>query len=223
MRFITRAGAPVKQIAILAAMLAPFCGNSQTINLLGGAIRNVDDNEISGVCQVEYWADFRQHCALSLAYLNEGHFQAHHRDGLAGQFWVEGGVGRLTLAAGAGPYLYCNTKNAYGAADYYNNHGLGLISSLGLQWPLTERISLLARGNWIVTGDMDTFSALMGIGGLFDAPGKASGAPVSAAPALGEILDAKALAAVLLVFWGREHSSLSPRIQERAPVRGAPA
>lgn len=51
-----------------------------------------------------------------------------------------------------------------------------MISSLGLQWPLTERINLLARGNWIVTGDMDTFSSLMGIGGLFDAPGKASGA-----------------------------------------------
>lgn len=163
---------------LVASGVADLCANAQQVNLLGGVIKNTHDDNLSGTCQAEYWIDQAQPFAAGLSYLNEGHFEMHHRDGLAGQLWLQHDVRKLTLAVGAGPYLYCDTKDDSEDVPYRNEHGVGALSSLMLKWPMTRRLKLQVRGNWIAARDMDTCSILVGIGGSFDSLFRKAGVAV---------------------------------------------
>jgi len=62
---------------------------------------NTETHESSGTLQFEGVEPLGKMFALSMAYLNEGHFSDHHRDGVTGQLWVRHDVfdGRISLAA----------------------------------------------------------------------------------------------------------------------------
>jgi hypothetical protein len=143
---------------------------AQELSLLGGVINNLDEEDTSWMCQAEYWSDIeRVPTAWSLSYLNEGHFDDDHRDGLAAQIWLPYDVEKLTLAVGVGPYLFCDTTDHAGD-DYANEHGIGLLTGLAVKWAVVPCLKLQCRGNWIVTEDMDTLSVLLGLSYVFDEP-----------------------------------------------------
>jgi hypothetical protein len=77
--------------------------------------------------QVEYREGLGENAAVSVSYLNEGHVPNHHRDGLA-PLTLWGRVNllnrRLSLAVGAGPYLYADTtQTPLGLPS--DEHGVG--------------------------------------------------------------------------------------------------
>lgn len=152
-----------KTFAVAASAVMTVCANAQQLNVLGGVIKNISDDELSMICQVEYWADHPKLFSTSISYLNEGHFNAHHRDGMACQIWLRLDAPKLVLAAGSGPYAFCDTTDGGDNIRFRNKHGIGLVSSMTMKWRTASRLKPVFRCNWIVTGEIDTFSFLTGL------------------------------------------------------------
>ncbi len=128
----------------------------------------------------EYREGLGEHWAISIGYLNEGHLPNHHRDGLAPlTLWWRMNVmdRRLSLAVGAGPYVYADTtENPPGVV--LDRHGVGGLLGGSATWYFDSRFLLQARVNWINTKDsIDTLTALVGIGYQLDAPVKTGPLP----------------------------------------------
>ncbi len=123
--------------------------------------------------QVEYREGMGENGAVTVSYLNEGHVPNHHRDGLA-PFTLWGRVNllerRLSLAVGAGPYLYADTTQMpLGLSS--NKHGLGGLLGASATWYLGSRLLFQTRVNWVMTRDsIDTVTAVAGIGYQLDTP-----------------------------------------------------
>jgi len=152
-------------LALLAAAAGP--ARAQVITVQGGTIsaRGLE-HQRSHSFAVEYAAPVTGRLGLGVLYLNEGHFESHHRDGFAVQLW-----GRspplwhgLTFSLGVGPYLYFDTA-ASPRIDYANVHGGGIVYSAGASIPVAGRWSAEARLNRVqARSRFDTNVALLGIG-----------------------------------------------------------
>ena len=144
---------------------------AQEAYILGGVIKNTGSHANSFTLQLEYLERLGDTFALSIAYLNEGHFSDHHRDGFAGQLWVSRDIldQQFSISAGLGPYFYCDTTSD-STVDYMNNHGIGSMTSLAATCSLGNRMLLQLRGNWIAADDINTVSLLVGIGYRFGHP-----------------------------------------------------
>jgi len=98
------------------------------------------------------------------SYLNEGHFDNHHRDGFIGQGWIGTKLSeKVSLRLGVGPYLYFDTTS-----KDHNSHGIGEITSLDLQWTLSDRWVLDLRSSYILASKMNTIPLLVGLGYKFN-------------------------------------------------------
>jgi len=112
----------------------------------------------------EYSQKIQGPFSFSVGYLNEGHFDSHHRDGFIGQGWIGTKLSeKLSLRLGVGPYLYFDTTS-----NERNSHGLGEITSLDLQWSLSDRWVLDLRSSYIFTSKMNTIPVLVGLGYKFN-------------------------------------------------------
>lgn len=151
----------------LAALVSGRPVAGQTFGLYAGRMENQDaSGHKSRAWGLEYMEQRTPHFGLSLLYLNEGHPNDHRRDGFGAQAWLRTSPlgGRLTLAAGAGPYYYFDTARR-GQANYENRHGLALVYSLAAAVQLDDRWSLQLRLNRVSAhNQFDTNSWLLGIG-----------------------------------------------------------
>ena len=116
---------PYTILALLAASL-PLSTQAQDISGMAGALKVSSTNERTFVAAVSYTQPVGDYNAASLSYINEGHPEDHHRDGMAGQFWlrtkkVDQG---LMLGAGAGRYFFFDTAKT---DDGLHNFDLSLI------------------------------------------------------------------------------------------------
>lgn len=126
--------------------------------------------------------ELNEHWAVTFSWVNEGHFEDHHRDGTALQLLarIKPLDERLVLAAGIGPYLYYDTEQVLESVFYEDSHGLGMIASLSATWHLDQRWLFLVQSNMIETSQsIDTFSILAGIGYQFEAPQLTDEVPAS--------------------------------------------
>jgi hypothetical protein len=82
-----------------------------------------------GISYRKLWAPY---LATSLAYLNDGHFPGHHRDGVTGEMWLPVNFfsQHLTVSAGLGPFYYYDTTQADNGAGYADTHGWAWMFSL---------------------------------------------------------------------------------------------
>lgn len=155
---------------------APFNNRgvfAEEIHLLGGVVQERASRDQSYSWAVKYLHDLTEHWAVSFLWLNEGHFEHHHRDGHILQLWVRTKPlrERVVLAAGIGPYLYYDTQLAREGASYEDFHGWGAIASLSATWRLDNRWLFSVNSNVIETSrSIDTFSVLAGIGYQLEAP-----------------------------------------------------
>ncbi len=125
--------------------------------------------------------------SASLAWINEGHFAQHSRDGAAGQLWLTGAKwwqGRVALELGIGPYIYFDTQPTYAVGNYSDIHGAGGILSASLAIALTKALSIDLRANEIITsGNFNSQGLLLGVAYSLghsptrEAQGDASGHP----------------------------------------------
>jgi hypothetical protein len=127
----------------LSAVLLLCAGlklQAQELTFLGGLLPETSTERSSYTWQVDYRQDFTRNFAASIAYINEGHLRAHHRDGTAWQAW-----GRLPLfhdrfdiSLGVGGYYYFDTQPLPNG-DTLDVHGTAPIYSLSATAYLSNR------------------------------------------------------------------------------------
>jgi len=156
---------------VLALLFMLSGGNqeiiAEEIHFLSGIIQEDDSRDRSTSWAIQYLHDLNEHWAVSFSWLNEGHFEDHHRDGHTLQLWARTKpLGeRVVLAAGIGPYQYYDTKWDREGASYVDSHGWGAIASLSATWRMDNRWLFSVQSNFIETArSIDTFSILAGIG-----------------------------------------------------------
>ncbi len=109
------------------ATLAP-----DAISVFAASVSSLDPWPRSLAWGVSYRKTLAPYFAASLAYLNDGHFPGHHRDGIAGEAWLPINLfsNHLTLSAGIGPYYYYDTVFARNSTGYADAHGWAWMGSL---------------------------------------------------------------------------------------------
>ncbi len=158
--------------------------SAQELTFLGGLLPKSDTERSSYTWQVDYRQDFYRNFAASIAYINEGHLRAHHRDGTAWEAWgcLPLFQDRLTLSAGLGAYYYFDTQPLPGG-DTADVHGAALITSLAATGYLSNRWFYRVMYNHISpTHDIKVSTVTVGAGFWFGrdkkpTPGKLGDAP----------------------------------------------
>lgn len=186
--------------AIFFGLVTLIPTHAQELNVLGGTIESNHHDTEASAWQVEYREKLSDHTAFGISWANEGHLTNHHRDGFAVQFWgrLPAADDRFTLAAGLGPYLWCDTELFPATRTAHNTHALGAMLSLDAAWRLDDRWQVLARANWVGTeSGFDTSSVNFGLGYLLGDATAPGAAPTthSARPPVEE----------LTVFLGQTH------------------
>jgi hypothetical protein len=162
-----------KIILVLFLSLSASVAWGQELYLLGGQIENTathDDSLNWG--GVGYLEGLREHVAVGLTYLNEGHISDHLRDGFAPQLWLRTNVmnRQPSLAVGIGPYYYFETVLT-NRNDSFDAHGWGAMSSMTVTLYRESRFLFQIRGNRINTvNGFNTASVMGGVGYQLDAP-----------------------------------------------------
>ncbi len=161
----------------LLSGLAMHALQAQELSLLGGGLKQQSTDEHTYAWSLDYQQRLGEHAALGLAYLNEGHPDKHHRDGISAQAWARSGTlaSGVSLAAGVGPYYYFDTASG-NSVDHLNEHDWGLLASVAATWQVQRHWLLQLRVNRLVVRDsFNTLSLLLGVGYRFDdspAPGR---------------------------------------------------
>ncbi|WP_426196590.1 hypothetical protein [Massilia sp. DWR3-1-1] len=155
--------APALGLALASGFTA-----AQDTSLLVGSLDNHKVDERSFAVQLSFAQRVNEVVGLSAEYLNEGHPSRHHRDGLAMQGWLHTPVPQrgASFSIGVGPYYYFDTTIGKGAfAEYQNDHGWGVLASVGAKWHLARRSYVEARINHVhARGAGNSNSVLIGLG-----------------------------------------------------------
>jgi hypothetical protein len=167
-------------IVLMLMLFSAGSASAGELFVFYGATNETGRQYDSFAYQVEYREGLGENAAFTVSYLNEGHVPNHHRDGLA-PLTLWGRVNlldrRLSLAVGAGPYLYADTMQMPPGPPS-NEHGLGGLLGASATWYLESRLLFQARVNWVMTRhSIDTVTAVAGIGYQLDAPTKVGPLP----------------------------------------------
>ena len=147
---------------------------AQQFSVMGGLSREHNWNHDTTAYGLEYNAPLNTTLSYSIGYLNEGHVQDHHRDGIGAQLWAGWNpASKWSIKAGVGPYIYFDTAAKPGGR-VADDHGVGVIASVSTSYQLTRRWDVQLRANRVMTSrSVDLTTALVGVGYTFDAPAAA--------------------------------------------------
>ena len=143
-------------------------GRAQELTFLAGSMSTANFEETSYSWQVDYRQDFYRNFAASVAYINEGHVQGHHRDGTAWELWgnLPFWNDRIALSLGGGVYYFYDTEPL--GLGTQNEHGAAPIVSLSLTGYFTDRVFYRLMVNHIVPSkDIEVTTATVGVGVWF--------------------------------------------------------
>ncbi len=153
----------------LLVSLCPALLRAQELSILGGATTSGAFNRTSKAWQVDYRQDIYQNFDASIAYINEGHFSDHKRDGTAWQAWANLPLfdDKVALSFGVGAYYYFDTQPA-GVGDSIDVHGTAPIFSASLTGYLSDRWFYRVLVNRISPkSDIQTNQVMVGVGYWF--------------------------------------------------------
>lgn len=161
--------------AVMLLMFALPCRSAIAgeISLLGGYGATNNPVEKTFAWQVQYMEGLGDYFAYSLSYLNQGHFNSHHRDGNAANLWVRTNLldRQLSLGAGIGGLFYYDTQIPANGGPARDLHGWGTMANVAATWYTKSRWFYQVQGYWVRGGEsFDTLSALAGVGYQLDAP-----------------------------------------------------
>jgi hypothetical protein len=192
------------------ACALPVGAGAQELVIGASAVRA--EGETSHGYSLAYFHRLRGPLLGSFTYLNEGHLGDHHRDGFAGQLWLEAGgaASRFSLAAGAGPYRYFDTVRASSMDGFEDHSGWAALYSLAATWRPSGRWFGQLRFNRVIArSGFDSSSLMAGVGFKLDADEAASAGASGADP------DGRRNE--LMVFAGR--TVMNSIDNEKAPAR----
>ncbi|HEV7815751.1 MAG TPA: hypothetical protein VGP06_11715, partial [Janthinobacterium sp.] len=126
-------------MSLSSALLSANC-RAQDLSLLAGQMKVNEKDDKSFAVALNYLNPVGNYAALGLSYLNEGHPQGHHRDGIAAQAWLRTppSAAGFSFGAGLGKYYYFDTAQD-NLSGYQNDHGWANIASLSASWFWSER------------------------------------------------------------------------------------
>lgn len=106
------------------------------ISYFGEIVSSTNQWPRSSAWGISYRKIVAPNFALSLAYLNDGHFPGHHRDGVTAEMWLPLNLfsDRLTLSLGGGPFYYYDTVAAGNSNGYADAHGWAWLASADAMW-----------------------------------------------------------------------------------------
>ncbi len=176
------------QLAALFVLGAGLRLQAQELTLLGGVLPKTDTERSSYTWQVDYRQEFYRNFAGSIAYINEGHLRAHHRDGTAWELWGNLPLfqDRIAISLGIGAYYFFDTQ-PLPDGDTLNVHGTAPIYSLSATGYLSNRWFFRLMANRITPAQQIQVSTLtVGAGFWFGqdkkpTPGKLGDAPAEKA------------------------------------------
>ncbi len=159
-------------LAIMFLLLAcpAFAGE---LGILGGYGWTNNPVEKTYAWQIQYMEGLGEHFAYSLAYLNQGHFISHHRDGHAANLWLRANLldRHLSLGIGGGGLFYYDTFHPANGGPSQDLHGWATMASVAATWYTESRWFAQLQGYWVRGGQsFNTLSALAGIGYQLDPP-----------------------------------------------------
>jgi hypothetical protein len=143
------------------------------ISLLGGYGFTDKPLERTYAWQVQYMQGLNENLAYSLSYLNQGHFNGHHRDGNAANLWLRTNLldKKLSLGVGVGGLFYYDTESPVNGGPSRDLHGWGTMVNAAATWYTKSRVFYQMQGYWVRgNNSFDTLTALAGIGYQLDAP-----------------------------------------------------
>jgi len=153
---------------IFCYFLLFFCSSlhAAELSVLLGKIARSANGEHTYTYSLQYKQKLAKYLDASIAYINEGHFSNHHRDGFAVQLWghTKPFNNHLVLAAGIGPYYSYDTDLSGGGPGFKEVHSLGGILSLAGLWTMQNPWVIQLQSNYIKTDHFDTYSAMLGLG-----------------------------------------------------------
>jgi hypothetical protein len=121
-----------------------------------------------------------EYLSIEGAYMNEGHFEDHHRDSVAVQLFAQRRVltQRVRLRVGVGPQLYFDTKTADNPEGSTDAHGIGLLGTVAAEVDLVHGVFAEARANGALDqNDFASGQALLGLGYHLGPPDPRDSAP----------------------------------------------
>lgn len=131
-----------------------------------GLMSTPDASESTYAWQLEFRQNFSDHFSWSANWLNEGHIDGHHRDGVGAQLWGRQAVaaGKLAVAIGLGPYHYFDTQGHRDGSSVIAR-GWAPMTSLSVTY-YTDSPWFFRLGVNLVSPDdeMTTHTALLSVG-----------------------------------------------------------
>ncbi|WP_005031761.1 hypothetical protein [Holophaga foetida] len=161
-------------------LLAVLPLGAQEISFGLGQLRPLNGVTQTYAWQIQYLQPISAKWGISLTWLNEGHLEDHHRDGLALQFWRFHNMDyhRLRLGLGLGTYRDFDTTGENAASGYRNQHGYKQLISIKSQYPLAGNWDGFIQANRTVgEGDPQTQSILLGFSHRTEAPASVDSSP----------------------------------------------
>ena len=106
------------------------------ISAFGESVSSHNQWPRSSAWGISYRKTVAPYFATSLAYLNDGHFPGHHRDGVTAEAWLPINLfaRHVTISAGAGPFYYYDTVAARTPSGFADIHGWAWMFSLDTTW-----------------------------------------------------------------------------------------
>ena len=153
--------------------VASLPAGAQELGLALGGSRAHDPDDTSYAAIASYSHRLAPNWLASFAYLNEGHFPSHHRDGHSAQLWYTSGEGEgFAVRAGAGPYRYFDTTVAETPLGFGNAHGWAALYSVAALWRGEGRWTWQLRADHIQARDsFDTTLVTVGASYRLDQDG----------------------------------------------------
>jgi hypothetical protein len=173
------------KLTALLLSLSGLCLHAQELTVLGGVATSGTFQKTAGAWEVDYRQDLYKYFDASVAYINEGHFPGHRRDGTSWEGWtnVPFWNDRVALSVGAGVYYYYDTQflPAGASADI---HGTAPIFSFTATGYLSDRWFYRLMINRITpSSDIKDTTVQVGVGYWFGPNRRPRGSePNSAAP-----------------------------------------
>lgn len=151
----------IRNACALALALAALRLNSQEVTVGVGAMQSPDSHQTSYSWHIDYRRPIIPRLSWSASWINEGHVQGHHRDGVAAQLWAESPWPRtpFQLTAGLGAYHFFDTQQQPDG-DSQIEHGWSPIGSVALTYYPAGRIFWRLTANTIMPPDGITVNTL---------------------------------------------------------------
>jgi len=180
-----RLSATAWKLATLSVALTGVALRAQELSVLGGTATSGTFAKAETGWEVDYRQDLYKYFDASIAYINEGHFPGHLRDGTAWEGWTNLPFwnDHVALSFGAGIYYYYDTQPLAtgGSADV---HGTAPIFSFSATGYLSDRWFYRFMVNRIEpASDIRDTNFLVGVGYWFGPDRRPEGAkPNAGAP-----------------------------------------